>query len=98
MESSFKTIAFDVDGTLIHKSSYGDDTPRYSVLQLMFQFKQYGWKVYVWSGSGREYAKRWCEKLGIAEMVQEVVIKGSFVPEIAVDDMVTKLGKVNIQV
>lgn len=92
-----KKIAFDVDGTLIIKGERGEDIPRYTVLDLMRTMKGFGLDIYVWSGSGIDYAKRWCDKLGLGAMVT-VVAKGSFIPDIAIDDELVELGIVNLKV
>jgi hydroxymethylpyrimidine pyrophosphatase-like HAD family hydrolase len=87
-----KTIAFDVDGTLIDDR----DTPRYDVVQLFKSFEYFGFKMYVWSGGGVDYATHWARKMGLNA---EVVVKGSFTPDIAVDDIEDcTLGTVNIHV
>ncbi len=95
-----RTIAFDVDGTLIHQVGPLENTPRYEILNLYLAFQSLGWKMYVWSGGGVYYAQRWAEKLGLHHAT--VVEKGSFQPDIAVDDMAHtsefNLGKVNIAV
>lgn len=91
------TIAFDVDGTLIVKSPWGDDVPNYPIIMLMAAFSQMNCKIYVWSGSGVDYAKRWTEKLGMAGEV-EVIAKGSMQVDVAVDDEDVTLGKVNLKV
>lgn len=92
-----KTIAFDIDGTLIHQQDNGQDVPNYDVIQLLHLFyEHYGWTVYLWSGSGVDYAKRWGEKLGYPDI--PVIEKGSLVPDIAVDDEEVNLGKIQIQV
>ena len=88
-------IAFDVDGTLIQQGFESEDTPRYDVINMFKMFENLGWEMYVWSGGGYDYAKRWSEKLGLKA---EIAVKGSFVPDIAVDDMEVELGKVNIRV
>lgn len=96
-------IAFDVDGTLIYDGNpkfkvNGDpmcDTPRYDVIDLFFMFENLGCELFIWSGGGVEYAERWRNKLGLSAQVVE---KGSFLPDIAVDDMDVTLGKVNIKV
>jgi hypothetical protein len=85
------TVAFDTDGTL--KTLV--DTPRYEVIEMFQMYQRFGCDMYIWSGSGAEYAARWAEKFGL---VATVVVKGSFVPDIAVDDMDVTLGKVNIKV
>lgn len=89
------TICFDVDGTLIHQVGEKEDTPRYDVIEMFRMFKNLGWHMVIWSGGGFDYAKRWSEKLGLDA---EIRIKGSFIPDIAVDDCEVELGKVNIKV
>lgn len=84
-------VAFDTDGTLKTLT----DTPRYEVIELFKKFEQFGCEMYIWSGSGQDYAARWAEKFGLKATV---VVKGSFVPDIAVDDMDVTLGKVNLKV
>lgn len=84
MNSHIK-VAFDVDGTLI----WNDDTPRWIGLDLLRWFYRLGNNkpdLIVWSGSGVEYAERWCEKLGIRHWVR-VIEKGSEAVDIAIDDM-----------
>jgi hydroxymethylpyrimidine pyrophosphatase-like HAD family hydrolase len=97
------TVAFDIDGTLIHQVGVNEDTPRYDVVQLYKLLEGFGCEMYVWSGGGIDYARRWRDKLGL--MSAKVVMKGSFQPDIAIDDMDLdfrqvegSLGKVNIQV
>jgi hydroxymethylpyrimidine pyrophosphatase-like HAD family hydrolase len=92
-------IAFDVDGTLIHQSGSREDTPRYDIIALFHSFEKLGYEMYIWSGGGVDYATRWKEKLGLNAKVVE---KGSFKPDIAVDDMAHEsefnLGVVNLAV
>lgn len=90
-------IAFDVDGTLIRKSPKGEDVPRLEILLYLSFYHIVGdCEIFVWSGSGIEYANRWVEKLGLQDVT--VVAKGSFIPDIAVDDEEVTLGKVNLKV
>jgi hydroxymethylpyrimidine pyrophosphatase-like HAD family hydrolase len=96
-------VAFDLDGTLIYQCGEKEDTPRYEVIQFLKLFHQFGCEIYLWSGSGVEKATEWAKKLGISDIVK-VVEKGSFVPDITIDDLddITlrtaekSLGKVNI--
>lgn len=88
-------VAFDVDGTLIHQKLDGPDVPRYEVIDLFHKLESLGCHLYIWSGSGVDYAVRWRDKLGLEA---EVVAKGSFKPDIAVDDMEVQLGVVNLKV
>lgn len=96
IQEDISTIAFDVDGTLIHQVGGKEDTPRYDVISLLLFFVGNGHDVFIWSGGGLDYAQRWAEKLGLAEI--QVVEKGSFVPDIAFDDEAVTLGKVNVRV
>jgi hydroxymethylpyrimidine pyrophosphatase-like HAD family hydrolase len=97
------SVAFDLDGTLIYQAGELEDTPRNEVLQFLKLFHVFGCKVYLWSGGGVDYAKDWANKLGISELVT-VVEKGSFVPDITIDDLQDEvlrnaeksLGKINI--
>lgn len=57
-------IAFDIDGTLIRQTDYGS-APRYDIIQQLLWFNRMGYRTYVWSGGGVDYAKTWSEKLGI---------------------------------
>jgi predicted HAD superfamily phosphohydrolase YqeG len=88
-------VAFDVDGTLIHQIGEREDTPRYEIIDLFKKFESLGCVMYIWSGGGEDYAARWRDKLGLSAVV---VAKGSFQPDIAVDDMDVTLGKVNLKV
>jgi len=88
-------ICFDVDGTLIHIIGEKEDSPRYPVVHLFHLLEQFGFEMYIWSGGGIDYAERWAQKLGLSAKIVE---KGSFVPDIAIDDEYVSLGKVNIKV
>lgn len=91
-------IAFDVDNTLIVKSNNGEDVPNYGVIHLIMTINVMVRDVdlIVWSGSGVDYARRWTEKLGIAEATR-VIGKGQEKVDIAFDDEEVLLGKVNLQ-
>jgi hypothetical protein len=102
-------IAFDMDSTLI----YGDspehtfispisgereslcDTPRYDVIAIFHAYEAMGFEMFIWSGSGVDYAKVKSARLGLQATVVE---KGSFRPDIAVDDQDVNLGITNIRV
>jgi hydroxymethylpyrimidine pyrophosphatase-like HAD family hydrolase len=89
-------ICFDVDGTLVEtRHETGMIVPRYAVIELFKNFQKLGWDMYLWSGGGMTYARQWRDKLGLEA---DVAGKGSFVPDIAVDDQEVKLGVINIQV
>jgi hydroxymethylpyrimidine pyrophosphatase-like HAD family hydrolase len=89
------TVAYDVDGTLIHEAGPLEDTPKYENIALFHQFQRIGCKMFIWSGGGIDYADRWARKLGLDA---QIVSKGSFQPDIAVDDMDVSLGKINLRV
>jgi hydroxymethylpyrimidine pyrophosphatase-like HAD family hydrolase len=85
-------VAFDVDGTLIHIQN---DTPRYGVIDIFKKFEELGCDMVVWSGGGIDYARHWCQKLGLDAMIEA---KGDILVDIAFDDEEVKFGKVNIRV
>lgn len=90
-------IAFDVDGTLIRLSDYGS-VPRYDIIDLVRFFNSHTEaELYVWSGSGLDYAKTWTEKLGLTCMTAIPKEKNLNV-DICFDDEDVELAKVNIQV
>lgn len=88
-------ICFDVDGTLIEQVGENEDTPKYDVIALFHFFEKKGNNMFIWSGGGVDYAERWSRKLALKATI---VVKGSFKPDIAVDDMNVNLGVVNIRV
>ena len=91
-------IAFDLDNTLIKKSNNGEDIPNYGAIFFLHMFLALNdVRIFVWSWSGIDYAKRWVEKLWISENVK-VIVKGSIDVDIAVDDEEVNLGKVNIRI
>lgn len=95
-------VAFDVDSTLILPDKEGGDIPNYPVIAVFNSLQALGCQMFIWSGGGLQYAKRWAEKLGLKATIVE---KGSFQPDLAFDDMdldfrksERSLGLVNIQV
>lgn len=86
-----KTICFDVDGTL---KDYNEE-PRTKVIDALNLYVKAGWRVCVWSGGGLDYARRTGAWLKLPDSV-EYVRKGSFRPDIAVDDMEVNLGERNV--
>ena len=103
IDNSNIKICFDVDGTLIEQDPRSENVPRYEIIQLFQILRSLGCDMYIWSGDGVDYAARWAEKLGLKA---KIVPKGSFKPDIAVDDLYDQtlrksensLGDVNIQV
>jgi hypothetical protein len=93
-------IAFDLDDTLLLPSvatGLPVDTPNYEVIDSYMTFKKMGFHMIIWSGSGVDYAARWAEKLGL--MPDEIRMKQkSDDIDIAIDDCVVDLAKMNIRV
>jgi len=88
-----KTVAFDVDGTLID----ADDNPRQDIIErLMYHYKQ-GDRVVVWSGGGMDYARTWVSRLSIGNFVYRVLPKGKgYDIDLTYDDQIVTLGKENV--
>ena len=86
-------IAFDVDGTLITED-YTDAVPRYDVIQLFWWFHAQGHTMFIWSGGGMDYARRWMEKLGLDAVILEK--KSGQDIDIAVDDCECDLAVTNL--
>ena len=102
-------VAFDVDDTLIMPSvaaGFGNDVPNYDNVHIAFWYLAQGHTVVVWSGSGKDWATRWAEKLGLLPndnvriWTKEKVLDKNDQPlvDIAYDDMEVQLAKVNIRV
>lgn len=101
-------VAFDVDDTLIVPSvaaGFGNDVPNYEMVHFALWHIAMGHTVVIWSGSGKDWATRWAEKLGlVGENVRiwtkEKVLDSNDQPlvDIAYDDMEVDLAKVNIRV
>ena len=91
-------IAFDVDDTLIIPSvvTGNRDTPNYDVIAIYRWFQAQGHEMFIWSGSGMDWAESWNEKLGL----QGTVIVKQFNPEIDLcfDDCDVLLATMNIKV
>jgi len=90
-------IAFDVDGTLVKKTAEGD-VPRYDILSILHYFTSNGHTVFVWSGGGVDYATTVCKRLGISTLVRVLPKQAGFNIDIAFDDYLVELAKVNIVV
>ena len=84
------TICFDVNGTLVIPEG-----PRYEIIQILLTLKRLGHTIYVWSSGGVTHSEEWVARLGLGVPVIE---KGSITPDIAVDDMESGLGVVDLKV
>ena len=101
-------IAFDVDDTLIipavalkdephpYIGIYGA-IPNYEIISIYKFFKKQGHFMIVWSGGGIDYARTWAEKLGLNPDSVIVKEKNDNI-DIAFDDCIVDLAKVNIRV
>ena len=84
-----KRIVFDVDGTLITTNK--NPKPREEIIDLLLSFHRLGYEIWVHSGGGVLYAKRWVEYLNIDKMCHvRIAIKGDrkIHYNIAVDDCI----------
>lgn len=94
-------IAWDVDDTLIipavaNVNGY-TDCPNYEIIELYRFFEAQGHYMIIWSGSGMDWAETWANKLGLR--FDEVRPKEKCDDiDIAFDDCVVDLAKVNIRV
>lgn len=82
-------VAFDCDGTLIDLQG----NPRHEVIDLFRTLKALGCEMFIWSGGGVDYAGSIARRLGLNAIISR---KGSFKPDLAVDDMDTSLGIANL--
>ncbi len=85
------TVCFDIDGTLINY----DGSPRQEVIDLFRAFEKLGATMVIWSGGGVDYATRVRDRLGLEAQIHA---KGSFKPDLAIDDQSVNLGKINFRV
>lgn len=93
-------IAFDVDDTLIIPSvatGFDRDTPNYDTIALFKWFQAQGHEMFIWSGSGMDWAKTWAEKLGLTATII-IKQKANNDIDIAFDDCDVDLAKVNVKV
>jgi len=93
-------IAFDIDDTLIVPAvatGMDRDTPNYETIEIYRYFQSIGCEMILWSGSGVDWAKTWGEKLGLVPFTVRMKQKSEDV-DIAFDDCVVDLAKVNVRV
>lgn len=99
-------IAFDIDDTLIvpsvaREDNGGRDTPNYDTIAIYKWFQSQGHKMFLWSGSGTDWAQTWGEKLGLAPftVIPKTIFNGIQAEiDIAFDDCDVDLAKVNVKV
>ena len=93
-------IAFDIDDTLLVPSvatGFGNDTPNYDTVAIYKWFQAQGHTMYLWSGSGIDWAQTWGEKLGLQPFYAVYKDKTLGI-DIAFDDCDVDLAKVNVKV
>ncbi len=100
------TVAFDVDNTLVDS----DGNAREEVVQLFKLLHSFGCRMFIWSNgsnhtTGKQYEEYAAEVRDRLGLVAQCVPKGSFRPDITVDDLDAfdriserTLGHVNIKV
>ena len=92
-------IAFDVDGTLrCNCTDTCDDGNQriYDLFLILDTFKNT--ELFVWSGGGTDYARRWAEKFGLPVKPSHCISKvGAPQMDIAIDDIQdTAIGRINL--
>lgn len=88
-----KTVAFDVDGTLID----ADDRPRTDVIEMLMAHYRDGDRVVVWSGGGMDYARTWVSRLALDRFVYRVIPKGrGYEVDVCYDDQIVDLADENV--
>ena len=93
-------IAFDIDDTLIIPAvatGSDRDTPNYDTIALYKWFQKQGNEMILWSGSGRDWALAWGQKLGLMPFTVRVKEKSEDI-DIAFDDCDVDLAKINVKV
>jgi len=96
-------IAFDIDDTILVPSVVmgngvsGDNVPNYEVIAVLRWFQAQGHEIVLWSGSGVDWARRWGEKFGLEPFTVRMKQKSEDI-DIAFDDCIVDLAKVNVRV
>jgi hypothetical protein len=96
-------VAFDIDDTILVPNIVGpngvsgENVPHYEVIAVLRWFQAQGAEIILWSGSGVDWAKRWGEKFGLEPFTVRMKEKAEDV-DIAFDDCVVDLAKVNVRV
>ena len=95
-------IAFDIDDTLIVPSvvtGQDRDTPNYDTIAIFKWFQAQGHDMFLWSGSGTDWAWSWGDKLGLHPFkVMQKQKGGGANIDIAFDDCDVDLATVNVKV
>lgn len=75
------------------------DIPNYENIAVYRWFQAQGHHMIIWSGGGKEYAEMWARKLGLTAdeiLSKEAIYKDRV--DIAFDDCIVDLAKVNVKV
>jgi len=59
-------VYVDIDGTMTHSRRRGWGRPKAQVILKVRDLIARGYVVYVWTGGGAEYARRFCARHGLA--------------------------------
>ena len=87
--NSHLRIGYDIDGTLFHA---GTDKPNFDIIMELQAWLKKGARVYVWSGSGVDYARMVVRRFGWNEEVF-VIPKWGLMMDIAYDDQKEALAQ-----
>jgi len=79
-------IYVDVDETLVHKTSEGEEEPNPAVVRHIEDLASRGCRLYCWSTGGEHHARKVAEKLGIGACFQGFLHK----PQVFIDDQHTE--------
>lgn len=93
-------IAFDMDDTILVPSvakGFGNDTPNYETIAVLKFFQTQGHEIFLWSGSGMDWAKTWGEKFGL-QPFNVIPKEKNLAIDICFDDCDVDLAKVNVKV
>jgi hypothetical protein len=93
-------IAFDIDDTIIIPSvATGSqlDTPNYDTIAIYKWFQKQGHNMFLWSGSGMDWAETWGNKLGLMPFTVIPKQRNEDI-DIAFDDCDVQLAEINIKV
>jgi hypothetical protein len=87
-------VGVDIDGTIETEVNEKVE-PRKDVIQLVELLQKFGCDIYLWSRRGEEHALYIRNMFGLKA---KIAPKGSFQPDIAIDNEEMGLGKLNIKV
>lgn len=92
-------IAFDVDGTLRCNCTDNCQDPNQRIVDMFNTLASFkNTRMFVWSGGGAEYARRFADKYNLSVKPMSCISKiGAPEMDIAIDDIQdTAIGKINL--